>query len=92
MPMDQLATNFKRYLKETLDIDTCPNPWQGTGKLPLFLRNLYVFLEVPILQTPCLVMATKENAGQTPATVRKHMTRPTISFAIFFGFILLLLN
>jgi len=73
--MDQLATNFKRYLKETLDIDTCPNPWQGTGKLPLFLRNLYVFLEVPILQTPCLVMATKENAGQTPATVRKHMVQ-----------------
>lgn len=71
--MDQLATNFKRYLKETLDIDARPKHWLGTGNLPIFLRNMYVFFEVRILGMPCLVMATKDITEQTPATIRKHM-------------------
>jgi len=71
--MDQLATNFKRYLKETLDIDARPEQWAGTGKLPIFLRNVYAFFEVRILGMPCLVMATKDKTEQTPATIQKHM-------------------
>jgi DNA-binding MarR family transcriptional regulator len=71
--MDQLATNFRRYLKETLDIEARPKQWQGTGRLPIFLRNSYAFLEVRILGTPCLVMAMKEKTEQTPATIQKHM-------------------
>jgi DNA-binding MarR family transcriptional regulator len=73
MDMDQLATNFKRYFKETLDIDARPKQWPGTGNLPIFLRNTYVFFEVRILEMPCLVMATKDKTEQTPATIRKHM-------------------
>ena len=71
--MDQFATNFKRYLKETLDIDARPKQWLGTGNLPIFLRNMYVFFEVRILGMPCLVMATKDKTEQTPATIQKHM-------------------
>jgi hypothetical protein len=71
--MDQLATSFKRYLKETLDIDAHPKQWPGTGKLPIFLRNMYFFFEVHILRIPCLVMAAKNKTGQTPATIQKHM-------------------
>jgi DNA-binding MarR family transcriptional regulator len=71
--MEQLATNFKRYLKETLDIDVRPGKWPGTGKLPIFLRNTYAFFEVCILGIPCLVMATKDKTEQTPATIQKHM-------------------
>ncbi len=71
--MDQLATNFKRYLKETLDIDASPEQWAGTGNQPIFLRNIYTFYEVRILEVPCLVMATKDKTEQTPATIQKHM-------------------
>jgi len=71
--MDQLAISFKRYLKETLSVDVSPEKWPGTGHLPIFLRNMYVFFEVRILGMPCLVMATKDKTAQTPATIRKHM-------------------
>jgi len=73
MVMDQLETNFKRYLKETLDIDTQPKQWPEKGKLPIFLRNMYIFFEVRILGIPCLVMAANDKAEQTPATIQKHM-------------------
>lgn len=73
--MDQLATNFNRYLKETLDIDAPPKQWLGTEKLPIFLRNMYIFFEVPILGMPCLIMATKDTTEQTPATIQKHMSQ-----------------
>jgi DNA-binding MarR family transcriptional regulator len=73
MAMDELSTKFRRYLKETLDIDARPKQWQGTGRLPIFLQNSYVFLEVRILGIPCLVMAMKEKIEQTPATIQKHM-------------------
>ncbi|MBT8373616.1 MAG: hypothetical protein KJN80_01755 [Deltaproteobacteria bacterium] len=69
--MEQLVTNFKRYLKETLDINVRPKQWPET--LPIFLRNMYVFLEVRILGLPCLIMAAKDRAEQTPATIQKHM-------------------
>jgi len=71
--MDQLAISFKRYLKETLDIDARSKQWPETGKLPIFLRNKYVFFEVRILGLPCLIMAAKDRAEQTPATIQKHM-------------------
>jgi hypothetical protein len=69
--MDQLVTTFKRYLKETLDIEVRPKQWPGN--LPIFLRNMYVLLEVRILGIPCLVMATKDKTGLTPATIQKHI-------------------
>jgi len=71
--MDQLAISFKRYLKETLDIDTRPKQWQGAGNLPIFLRNTYVFFGVRILGVSCLVMATRGKTEQTPATIQKHI-------------------
>jgi DNA-binding MarR family transcriptional regulator len=73
--MDQLATSFKRYLKETLDIDAHPKQWPETGNLPIFLRNIYAFFEVRILGVRCLAMAAMDKAEQTPATIQKHMLR-----------------
>ncbi len=71
--MDQLATSFERYLKETLDISAHPKRWPDTYNLPIFLRNMYEFFEVRILGVPCLAMAAIDKAGQTPATIQKHM-------------------
>jgi DNA-binding MarR family transcriptional regulator len=71
--MDQLAKSFKRYLKETLDVDAYSKQWSETAKLPIFLRNMYVFFEVRILGISCLVMAAKDKTEQTPATIQKHV-------------------
>jgi len=71
--MEQLATSLKRYLKETLDIDVDPKQWPRAGNLPIFLRNMYAFFEIRILEMPCLVMVTKDKTEQTPATIQKQM-------------------
>ncbi len=71
--MDELAISFKRYLKETLDIDIRPKQWSGPGTLPIFLQNTYAFFGVRILGVPCMVMATKDKKEQTPTTIQKHM-------------------
>lgn len=71
--MDPLAINLKRYLKETLDINVHPRQWPGSKKLPIFLREIYTFFELHMMEMPCLVMAAKNKTEQTPATVRKHM-------------------
>jgi hypothetical protein len=70
--MEQMDLSFARYLKETLDIIVQPKYWNGAEMLPFFLRNLYSFFEVSILDTPCLAMAAKDETEQTPATIHKH--------------------
>jgi len=71
--MNQIVTSFKRYLKETLDIEARPKQWAETDNLPIFLGNMYVFFEVNILAVPCLIMAAKDKVEQTPAAIRKHI-------------------
>ena len=71
--MDQMDISFERYLKETLDISVQPKKWEEAEKLPFFLRNLYAFFEVPILETSCLAIFAKDEIEQTPATIRKHI-------------------
>ncbi len=71
--MEQLATDIRRYLKETLDIDTYPEQWPETENLPIFLRNIYAFFKVNLLGVSCLVMATRDNAEQTPLNILKQM-------------------
>ncbi len=71
--MDQQINNLTQYLKETLDIDVQPKKWVETSNLPIFLRNMYEFYQVFLLGKQCLIMAAKEEAEITPATIRKHM-------------------
>jgi len=71
--MDQMDISFERYLKETLNICIQPKKWKEAEKLPFFLRNLYAFFEVTILETSCLAMVAKDETEQTPATIRKHI-------------------
>ena len=70
--MENLRCDFERYLNETLDITVKTQPWEGEGNLPFFLRNMYAFFQVSVLNTRCLVMAPRKEAEQTPSTVRKH--------------------
>jgi DNA-binding MarR family transcriptional regulator len=71
--MENLKCDFERYLNEALDITIKTQPWEGEVGLPFFLRNMYGFFQVSLLDTRCLVMVPRKEAEQTPATIRKHM-------------------
>jgi DNA-binding MarR family transcriptional regulator len=71
--MTELDLSFQRYIKETLNILAQPKKWIEAEKLPFYLRNLYEFFKVSILDTPCLAMAVKDEVEQTPATIQKHI-------------------
>jgi DNA-binding MarR family transcriptional regulator len=71
--MDNLIEDFKRYLKEALDVSTAPAKWEQEKRLPFFLQDLYRFFECSFLETRCLLMMTREQKEQTPAVVRKHL-------------------
>ena len=71
--MESMNISFKRYLKEALGINVQPKKWKEMENLPFFLRNLYAFFEVSILEASCLAMVAKEETEQTPATIRKHI-------------------
>lgn len=71
--MENLEHSVANYIKETLGIFVDLEPWERGNSLPFFLQNLYAFFQVSILNTPCLVMAPREESEQTPATVHKHI-------------------
>ncbi len=71
--MKYLIDKFEQYLKETIGIVAVPKKWDDTGKLPYFLKDLYTFYEVSLLETPILLMVARDEKEQTPATIRKHM-------------------
>lgn len=71
--MENLRGDFERYLNEALDITVKTQPWEGGDGLPFFLRNMYTFFQVSLLDTRCVVMVSRKGAEQTPATVRNHM-------------------
>jgi DNA-binding MarR family transcriptional regulator len=71
--MIYLINKFEQYLKDTIGIVAAPKKWNGAEQLPFFLRDLYTFFEVSILDTPILLMVARDEKEQTPANVRKHM-------------------
>jgi DNA-binding MarR family transcriptional regulator len=71
--MDKLLHEFERHLKETLDIAVVPKEWGDAGSLPFFLRDIYTFFQVSLLDTQCLLMVARNKEEQTPANVRKQM-------------------
>ncbi len=71
--MDNLLRDFERHLKETLNITVETKKWEDDENLPFFLRDLYAFYQVFLLDTPCLLMVAWDEEEQTPATIRKQM-------------------
>jgi len=66
-------SQLKRYLQETLGIEVNPTAWHGGRSMPFFLRNLYTFLEIQLVEVCCLLMLDRSEQEQSSATVRKHM-------------------
>lgn len=71
--MDELLQNFERHLRETLSLSVTPKKWAEANNLPFFLKDQYAFFQVSLLDTPCLLMVTRDKEEQPPATIRKQM-------------------
>jgi DNA-binding MarR family transcriptional regulator len=71
--MENTIISLECYLKKTLDINVALKEWMEVDKLPFFLRNLYAFFEMPIMDTYCLAMFARDETAQTPATIHKHI-------------------
>ncbi len=66
-------SQLKRYLHETLGAEVTSIPWVDGKRLPFFLRNLYIFFEIQLLEASCLLMVDRNEQEQSPAILRKHM-------------------
>lgn len=71
--MTHLQVQTERYLRDALGVPLVATPWQDEERLPVFLRDRYVFFRGQILNCPCLFMVDKGEGGQTPAVIGKHM-------------------
>jgi len=71
--MSNELSQLKRYLHETLGVEIRSTRWDEDTRLPAFLRNLYSFFEVRLLEASCLLMLDTREQEQSPATIRKHM-------------------
>jgi len=71
--MENVIIKFEKYISDTLGLTLRVDKWEGEKSLPFFLRDLYSFYEVSLLNSPCLIMAARAEAEETPATICKHM-------------------
>jgi len=71
--MKNILKELERYLQETMSISTAPLKWEGAGRVPFFLRDLYAFFQVNLFNTQCLLMVERGQTDQTPANIRKHL-------------------
>lgn len=62
------------YLKENIDAHIMINPWREKDSIPVFLRNIYVFYEMTILNAPCVLV---EIIDEMPGidVLQKHIKR-----------------
>lgn len=71
--MRNLLDKLKRYLLDTLDLTVSAVKWNEAGQLPLFLRDMYSFYLISMLNRSYLLMITKEKKDQRPSIVLKHL-------------------
>ena len=70
-----MTQQITRYLNQTLGEMVTLRPWSGADRLPLYLRDRFVFREGMLLDTPVLFMIAHEYDGATPAAVRKQIAQ-----------------
>jgi DNA-binding MarR family transcriptional regulator len=71
--MVNLIIQLEKYLLETLDLPITAVKWDKARQLPLYLRDMYDFYLIFVLNDSFLLMFDKEKKEQTPAIVRKHL-------------------
>lgn len=70
-----MLEGLKTYLLDTLDIEAEPAPWDGSGKLPLFLNDLYTFGTMVLFDRSYILAFPDDRQEYTPGAVEKHFAR-----------------
>ena len=72
--MSKLKITAEAYLKENIDDHTQIKPWPEMNNLPVFLKSIYRFYEMTILNTRCVLL---EILDETPGidTIQKQIKR-----------------
>ena len=81
--MSGKLSQLKRYLHETLGAEVSPTPWHKAKRLPFFLRDIYTFFEIQLLEASCLLMvdrlslylSLKENKDERVEAVLEEMMK-----------------
>ncbi len=71
--MLNLIDKLKKYLLDTLASPVSAAKWEEAGQLPLFLRDMYDFYLISVLNGSFLLMISTEKKDQRPSIVRKHL-------------------
>ncbi len=71
--MSDLQAQTEQYLHDVLGIAMTGISWDEERRLPLFLRERYVFFLGNLLDCPCLFMVDKGENEEAPAVVGRHM-------------------
>jgi len=71
--MDPMVRELTRYLDETLGVEATVTIRSNGQRLPPFLKELYRFAELRLLDTSFVLMIDRDANERPPATVRKHL-------------------
>lgn len=72
--MDNLLRKFESYLNETLGLAVKTTTTRvETGNLPFYLQDTFILYELQLPGLDCLLATPRENAEQTPATIKKNL-------------------
>ncbi len=69
-----MVLEVERYLKDNIDEQTTIKTWNYADKIPIFLRDIYEFYTIKILDAQCILL---EIIGETPRidAINKHINR-----------------
>ncbi|HEX2922984.1 MAG TPA: hypothetical protein VHS28_03025, partial [Chloroflexota bacterium] len=71
--MNDITTRIEQYVWEILGIHAASHPWDGSGTLPLYLRDRYHFFQMDLLGTKCMLMVDLREEEQQPGVVGKQL-------------------
>jgi hypothetical protein len=71
--IEEIIHAFERYVHDLLGIATRVRSLQQAEGLPFYLHDRYSFHEASLLDRACILMVSRANEEDTPATLRKHM-------------------
>jgi hypothetical protein len=72
---ERLVGRLEAYLSDILRLQGKAGKWPGEKTLPLFLRELYAFYQLRVLNRETVLMLPKGGQEPTPATVAQHMRK-----------------
>ncbi|MBR9978872.1 MAG: hypothetical protein KFH87_12370 [Bacteroidetes bacterium] len=67
------STAIERYFMENLGMSVSLHRWPSEDRIPLLLRDTYLFFECMLLGIPWLVLCDRGPEERSPATIRKHL-------------------